>query len=357
MAYEMAITHFAVGQGLCVMIELKYIAKENYEDNYLALIDMGATPIIPQAHIGVEKVNSKIDSNGGILDYVHISHLDSDHYNLFKELKDLTHVKTLIIGGVNKSNPVIINDIFNNISIENFCQINELYLGKPYTREDVIMDVNIDIGDNLYFRINTLIYRADCFDECITETDESILINIGSSIILVSVVEKKGHTKTPLHSYLFTGDSTMHTLTIFNNQKYKFQNETKRLLIPHHGTKKNMDWGILESFLKYYPANVAYVSAACPGFKGWSHPNKEVIDFYTEKGKLKSCDSHYITSFLDYNLGSRLLTCVDSEVKAIYCTYNLDPTDDNHDFSCIRIDKVSFTDIGFCEPDGYEFIV
>lgn len=323
MAYDLKITHFSVGQGLCVLIHLQ----RDVPNTFLGLLDMGTLSNQRiYAADAITSIQSVINSNSGVLDYVHISHLDSDHYNLFKKLS-ITSIKKLVIGGNNTK--VSVGSIFSQ-----GCRLVKTYklntytkfpAQNPYMRSTRDLDTEVDLENNIFFRINTLIYRADLVQ--LIDNNSSLKINTGSSIVLVSVVHDDGTTIEPGISYLFTGDSTCYTLAQFNKENYQFNTglDDRIVLIPHHGTERNMieDNTHLQSFLEQYSPLTAVVSAKCMRKQGWAHPAKAIIDIYSDI--VHENEDHLFTSF-EVKQGNIIEVVAEKIMSNISCTFTLPET-------------------------------
>lgn len=319
MAYRLEITHFSVGQGLCVLIQLR-----SDSGVFLGLLDMGTLSNADiYANEAIESIQNVLDNNDKILNYVHISHLDSDHYNLFKKLS-IVRIKKLIIGG-NRQN-VTTNMIFPTVSqIDKIYRTNqnECFPGQdPYMTSSRDLDTEVNLGNNFFFRINTLIYRADVVQSI--ANNPSLKINTGSSIVLVSVVYDNRTRIVPGISYLFTGDSTCYTLAQFNELEYQLKEQGDRIIqVPHHGTERNMieNSTFLESFLRKYSPTTAVVSAKCLRRRGWVHPAKSIMDIY-HSTVARDDESHLFTSFRINQCNN--IEVVSENIKAsMFCTFRL----------------------------------
>lgn len=333
-----------MGQGLCVFIDLNYqYATEN--KRFLAILDMGSTsPYDTKTTDSIKTIDEEINNNNKTVNYIHISHYDNDHYGLFCQLKNLSKIERLCIGGVNKDfsftkadqDEMIkkifpLNIIVNDRYFKNYAYVIP-YLNVYFNLENEYNhtpSVTIPIDDNITFVMNPLAYRADLYSMPSLfgkGSDSSFLINSGSSIILVSLVENES---VPICSYLFTGDATWHTLYCLNTLIIHFGKETKCILIPHHGAYKNLyetpqEQKILNEFLNKYNPNIAFVSAKCMELysnkKGWLHPHHLIIKRYLECELNDTVLPQHITSFSRSDSG----VVIDNELimKSLYCTYN-----------------------------------
>ena len=262
MAFKITFGHLAVGQGLAAFTDLSY----GDQGRFLALMDLGSSAGGKDFYQdSLNQIINAVYKNNHTLNYVHISHLDADHYNLFPHLgaqylerygKRIT-IARFGIGGAGLMDPQQIQ----NFIAENFgCfQLPDFYYtdngqgfyrtGNPYTpfvMDQFVKDwdVSIEIEPMIDFRINILFYRACFFDDVFDRlsNNHGAFINTGSTMILISIVrvlnpQNRSHVK-PIVSYLFTGDATIDTLKCFLDVgQFQFQDEPKALLIPHHGTK------------------------------------------------------------------------------------------------------------------------
>ena len=366
---ELTITHYAVGQGLCVVVNCTYPGGK-----CLAILDMGTTyPIDSETDLSIEDINAEIKNNDNRVQCVLISHLDRDHCNLFEKLTELHDLEKVIVGGTAKdlkitdySKDSLINGLFpflKNRSDVNLCWYDENFvmtLRNPYF--SILNEGNnpsyvLNLPGGIRFCINVLVYRADLY-QTMTFLNKSYdyLINSGSTIALITLLTSYG---APKYSYLFTGDATNMTLNCLNEQKFKFESEYKAILIPHHGSQKNIyDTGenqkILDAFLERYHPNVACVSAKClavtQGRNGWVHPHHEIIQKYKNLTDDDIWHLHMVTSFsYDKSLNVHYDTCS----KNVYQTYWIDEGK-YPDFSARNV-QLSFRmhDAKHCEKDIY----
>lgn len=105
MVFKVEITHLCVGQGLSVVTDIT----RPDDSRYLLLFDLGST-VGGQVFYGwaLETLSQKIIANDHTINYVHISHLDKDHYNKFHKLSQIHNqtykrkitVDRLVVGGV-----------------------------------------------------------------------------------------------------------------------------------------------------------------------------------------------------------------------------------------------------------------
>lgn len=332
---ELKITHYAVGQGLCVVVSCTYPGGK-----CLAILDMGTTyPIDSKTAQSIEDINAEIRNNNNSVQCVLISHLDSDHFNLFEKLTDLNVLEKVIVGGtenglqiVDESKYSLIDALFPNlISRES---VDMVWINKYYTMQFCnpyfsILGQNplsyvLNLTGDIKFCLNVLAYRADLYPTMtLFNTSRSSLINSGSTIALITLLT---NWNKPICSYLFTGDATNMTLNCLNEQNFRFDNEYKAVLIPHHGSMKNIydtaiNRNILDVFLACYQPNAAFVSAKClalnHGRRGWVHPHYNIIQKYRSIAD-NSGISHMVTSF-SYD---RYLKChMDAYSEQVHSTH------------------------------------
>lgn len=332
MGFKVEITHLCVGQGLSVVTDITYPES----NRYLLLFDLGSIlggrPFYGEA---LRTLSEKIGANQDTINYMHISHLDKDHYNRLQWLaavhgREIT-IDRLVIGGVG-NNEVMLEKRNRNLERElSGYMVRESYYadclvgrGWPYGLSDhpQFPSVDIDLGDGYSYRMNPLLYRADIYPGYGT-LEDSVAINTGSSLLLSSVV--KG--AQPCVSYLFTGDATRYTMEIFLKKcDLRIGAEQKLLTISHHGTKKNVadddkgNFHTLNQFLDKYTPEYAVVSAKCKNQAGWAHPDINTIEAYEKKVTGKAA-YHTVTAFNDFR-GSIRTAPINVE-KAIYSTFGI----------------------------------
>lgn len=331
---ELKITHYAVGQGLCVVVSCTYP-----NGKCLVILDMGTTyPIDSKTAQSIEDINAEIRNNNNSVQCVLISHLDSDHFNLFEKLTDLKILGKVIVGGTenglqidDESKSNLINRLFPNLSNWEYVDIdwiNQYYTMQYYNPYFSIPEQNplsyvLNLTGDIQFCLNVLAYRADLYPTTLFNTSRSFLINSGSTIALITLLNYPGR---PICSYLFTGDATNMTLNCLKEQNFIFGNEYKAILIPHHGSMKNIydtaiNQYILDAFLACYQPNAAFVSAKCLalnyGRRGWLHPHYNIIQKYRSIAD-NSGISHMVTSF-SYNYFLRYH--LDAYSEQVYSTH------------------------------------
>ena len=324
MAYKLKITHFAVGQGLCVAVTLR---KDNIL-NFLGILDMGSDSGVIFAAKEVELIKALVDERKRKIDYVLVSHQDTDHYNLFETLgakyEQKIEIGKLLLGfhPHNECQASPAEAIFSKHYTFGSCyRISRQMLQRtskdpydthPWSEIGLDIDINMPLHGNEMFQIHCLLGGS-------TERDST---NEASVIALVSIYNAT--TKTPKYSYLFTGDATSFTLEKFNAIQYVFPENQghKAVLIPHHGSystmlSKSKDLSDLETLLHIYDPTSAYVSARNLSLK---HPSKEILSLFELKVD-STIFEHEITS-IGYINGE---IYVDKTNKDIYCTFNLPP--------------------------------
>lgn len=332
MGFKVEITHLCVGLGLSVVTDITLPDG----GKYLLLFDLGSTVGGPDFYgKALDTLSKKIEANGDTIGYVHISHLDRDHFNKFHKLSAkhgrMITIENLVIGGVgsdaqavgNRKNSVLRE--FAGYSLVNVSYVDCLIgRGWPYGKIKAgnVPSVNLDLGDGYYYQMNPVLCRADIYPGYAT-LEDSVAINTGSSLLLSSVV--KG--AYPCVSYLFTGDATKYTMEIFLKKcDYRIGMEQKMITISHHGTKVHVaddddtKFDTLNQFLDKYRPEYAIVSAKCKNQAGWTHPDISTIVAYEKKVTGKAA-YHPVTAFKDFQ-GSIRTAPLNVE-KAIYSTFGI----------------------------------
>ena len=334
MAYELKITHFAVGQGLCVVVTLRNDIGELF---YLGILDMGSSNGITYAHTTINSLTTLIKENHGKINYVLVSHQDKDHYNLFESLatkyksfnpeNPIIMIEKLLLGFSPVPNGGPAKAIFErlyNIKPEFVYYINKDMLSRinrnPYVFQEwseVQIDEDIDLNGNFIFQIHCLLAGA------FYENDFST--NTGSIIVLITILNNNGGSAAE-YSYLFTGDATANTFERLNKIKYVFNKKNSRsILIPHHGSYPSMNSNIsaLTTFLENYAPNSAFVSAKATNSQ--FHPRSEIMNLFYSK-ITRTTTEHNITSVSYFKQNVKVL---DNSNRGIRCTFIL-PIDCNN---------------------------
>ena len=360
--FGLRITHLCVGQGLSVLLQLKYQDENGQPAKFVGLLDCGSSAG-GKTFCGpaLDKIAEAVSENQDTLDYIHISHFDNDHYNLLVNFgigyPDLygtrVQVKKMVFGSTCYHDITnFIDSIIENFNIDtnNIFSMETLFRRTGYipyvlpTGNTFEISIDIPLTDNLYFRIIPIIYHAHLLFgnnfpvKKKLKPAESVMINTGSSILLVSIVYQKGVNIGAAFSYLFTGDATIDTLkSLRNNNWPHFLDEQKMIQIPHHGTKKHIaddeDSNIfttLEEFLKKVSPIYAVVSAKCIGAKGWLHPCRDTMEVYEKMLPNQSRDSTF-TSFYENDKGKK---CVAQEIvhTGLYETFALNERVESNTF-------------------------
>lgn len=340
MAFKVEITHLCVGQGLSVITDITLPDSSRY----LLLFDLGShgggTEFYGEA---LRTISEKVRANQNTLNYVHISHLDKDHYNKFKKLihvhEDSITIERLVVGGVG-SNTRESEKRINRLraELENYTVEECIFVtcmsgqGSPYSISDNpdFPSVSINLGNGYYYRMNPLVYRADIYPGC-TALEDSVAINTGSSLLLASVIKDT----QPFVSYLFTGDATLYTMQNFLEKcNLKIGLEQKMITISHHGAKRHVadDDGTfvtLNKFLDKYTPEYAVVSAKCKNRAGWAHPDINTITAYNKK-VTGGANYHTVTAFTDFH--GQIRTAPLNVEKAIYSTFGLYNVTSNEEY-------------------------
>ncbi len=349
--YELKITHLCVGLGLSVLIELQY---GNLPQRFVGLLDCGSINGGDNFYgPALEKIAVAVANNNGVLNYVHISHFDADHFNKMDELgrkyksnfKNKIKIEKMYFGcvgnkNVNKLKRTVIynfeineNNIF--IYLKNFYYNSGIPYVFPYGPENSLF-VNIPLDTNLFFRICPLLYHGHLMPDKYQELnqiqlhDNSVLINTGSSILLVTIVGEAGGMIYPQFSYIFTGDATVETMKIMRHISLWFGYESKAIGIAHHGAKRHVaddeernDYSTLIWFLRdlLHCPNAAIVSAKCKNQKGWTHPHIDTMGIYNQLISSSSPRIMPVTCFKWE--GSQMKVCQSTTTKLLYETFKL----------------------------------
>lgn len=314
--YNLKITHLCMGLGLSVLIELNYSYDIYYTSRFVGLLDCGSIGG-GEAFYGpaLNKIKNAVSLNGGVLDYVHISHFDADHYNKLKILGKKYQeenegskiwIHKIYFGCTGNKDVECIKKMLQecfNIWEGNFMILNDYWycpgsLYKAHSESPCFHDYSIDLGNQYYFNISMLLYHAHLCPTYYPELEnihldnEGVLINTGSSILMVSITKEEMNTIIPKVSYIFTGDATLKTMQIMRyiqekQMTLRFCKEYKLLQIAHHGAKRYVadneeanDFPTLKWFLDMIRPSAAVVSAKCKNLSGWTHPNYDTMQVY-----------------------------------------------------------------------------
>lgn len=382
--YELTITHLSMGLGLSVLIKL------NYNDGrFLGLLDcgsiVGAQMVCNDA---LQKIANEVEGNQNVLNYVHISHFDRDHYNMLKNLgegyaerhRTRIQIEKMIFGCTGDKDIETLKQTFNNCFDIEVMYIRQGALGHltrgfgyglPKIPEYQELCVEIKLGENLYFRIIPILYHAQLAPERraglenIHLNDNGVYINTGSSVLMVTVVLETESVLEPRVSYIFTGDATVETMKILKAlADIRFKNENKLLLIAHHGARRHVadkektnscpnDFTTLTWFLDLIRPNAAVVSAMCKNQKGWTHPHDDTMDVYNSYIQSEAEAAMPVTNF-ECVRGTIVVRQRETQ-KRLYETFKLDQIDDNTLYRKCSNENYLFFDIeastGSSDPD------
>ena len=383
--YNLTITHLCVGLGLSVLIRLRY----NDGNTFLALLDCGS--IVGADYVcgtALQTIADEVWDHGNVLDYVHISHFDRDHYNKLKELGEsylrqygeYIRIKKMIFGCAGNRDITKIEQTFRGCFQINTMLIRQGGFGNlnrgggykmPPIPEYRELCEEIALGENLYFRIIPILYHAQLAPERIAGLgnihlyDKGVYINTGSSLLMVSVVFETESRLEPKVSYIFTGDATVETMKILRAlANIQFKNEQKLLLIAHHGARRHVadrertntwpnDFSTLRWFLGLVNPNAAVVSAMCKNQNGWTHPHDDTMDVYHAFVQAETGEERLVTNFECIN--KKIVVRQRGTKKLLYETFKLTQTDDGTLYRNCNRENYLFYDIkatsGSNEPD------
>lgn len=374
--YDLTITHLCVGLGLSVLIKLSYNDKK---DTFLALLDCGS--IVGANYVcgtALQKIADEVKAHENVLDYVHISHFDRDHYNKLKELgegycsqnREHIKIKKMIFGCAGNRDITKIEQTFRScfeidtmfIQQGDFGNLNR---GGGY-RIPLIpayrdLCEEIALGENLYFRIVPILYHAQLAPRRRAELRDihlqgaGVYINTGSSLLMVTVVMETESELEPKVSYIFTGDATVETMKILRAlAEIHFEKEQKLLLIAHHGARRHVadrertntrpnDFSTLRWFLGLVKPNAAVVSAMCKNQNGWTHPHDDTMDVYHSFVQAETEEERPVTNFECVN--KKIVVRQRGTRKLLYETFKLSQTDDNTLYGNCNSENYLFYDI------------
>ncbi len=327
--YALQITHLCIGLGLSVLIELE----NGGSKCFLGLLDCGS--VTGESGFwdkALEQIITAVDNRGGCIDYLHISHFDKDHYNKLENLAGLymekhkdkpaakIKVKKVIFGCLGQKNQAEIKgkmksyfDVADaNLYVfvaDQFAPVRNIYCCPQASAWSSCLYENILLDTNLYFRICPILYHAHLmpkeFHLDISLGGSGVMINTGSSILLVTIVADDGTNAVPYVSYVFTGDATLQTMQIMKSRGFQFGSENKLVLVPHHGAKRHMaddedtsNFDTLKGVLKTIGPASAVVSAKCTNRRGWTHPNADTIAVYLPYLQKPPSFSQRLTGFI-----------------------------------------------------------
>ncbi len=374
--YKLTVTHLCMGLGLSVLIKLSY---NNKKDTFLALLDCGS--IVGANYVcktALEKIANEVKGNGNVLDYVHISHFDRDHYNQLKVLgegylgqyDECIRIKKMIFGCTGNRNIANIKQTFRGcFQIDTMLirqgDFGNLSRGGGYGIPPISayreLCEEIALGEDLYFRIVPILYHAQLAPQRraglgnIRLHDNGVYINTGSSLLMVTVVLETESKLEPEVSYLFTGDATVETMKILRAlADVHFENEQKLLLIAHHGARRHVadrektntrpnDFSTLRWFLDLVKPNAAVVSAMCKNQNGWTHPHDDTMDVYNAFIQGEAEKVRTVTNFECVN--KKIVVRQRETDKRLYETFKLDGTVDGTYYGKCNSGDYRFYDI------------
>lgn len=383
--YNLKITHLCVGLGLSVLIELDYTHPATGAGRFVGLLDCGTIAGGKSFYEpALQQIAAAVNNNGGYINYLHISHFDDDHYNKLGTLAVLYNstyhagitVGKFFFGCVGDKNSAEIA-----AAVRQIFHINNLYEltdrsyhrnGYPYfcpapDNPYACLYENIELDNNLYFRICPILYHAHLIPAHygltdINIQDAGVKINTGSSILLVTIVEESVVggviNDTPYISYVFTGDATLETMKILQKAGILFGQEHKLILVSHHGAKRHVaddentnDYTTLNCFLNQVSPSGAVVSAKCKNQIGWTHPHMDTMDVYENYLYNPSGFSQNLTSFYWDGANGKMTVRQGTTDRLFYQTFRLNGTVQNGTFygncaksSYERIDVVMTSD-------------
>lgn len=310
--YHLKITHLCVGQGLSVLIELEY-ENENGQGRFVGLLDCGSLAGGERFWgPALSRIDEAVSKNENVLNYVHISHFDCDHYNLLEKLGaryDKQHgeqisIERMYFGCTGDQDIDQIKESIRNsfvVEEDNLYVLNwvcGMSQNNPYqlARDEraARLFVNIELDEGLFFRICPTLFHPHLWPKRTTGlafktlADPGVLINTGSSVLLVTIVEEDEKNIFPRVSYLFTGDATLETMKIMQlKQNLTFCTEKKMIQVAHHGAKRhvaddenNNNYTTLQWLLNTFNPESAVVSAKCKNQSGWTHPHPDTMGVY-----------------------------------------------------------------------------
>lgn len=370
--YELTITHLSMGLGLSVLIKLNY---NDGRDTFLGLFDCGSI-VGEECTWGnaLKKIMNEVQANQNVLNYVHISHFDVDHYNKLENLgidyQEISgtriRIEKMIFGCTGDKDIETLRQTFNSSFDIEVMYIRQGALGHltrgfgyglPKIPEYQELCVEIELGENLYFRIIPILYHAQLAPKrreglkSIQLHNAGVYINTGSSVLMVTVVLETESVLEPRVSYIFTGDATVETMKILEKlADIRFKNENKLLLIAHHGARRHVadkektnNFATLEWFLGLVKPNAAVVSAMCKKQKGWTHPHDDTMKVYSSYIQSEAGKAMPVTSF--ECVGGTILVRQKETNKRLYETFKLDEIGDNTLYRKCRNEHYLFYDI------------
>lgn len=245
--------HFIdVGQGDCIFIELP--------NNKKVMIDTGDN----KSEDRVKRYLTNLGiNNKGKIDYLILTHTDSDHVGNAKMVLDNYKVENIYL-------PMV----YSNYEVENNLLKEEYNINKTNLWEDICKSVNAEVKDgaNKYYSFKDLVIEDSKENYSFLflspfNTKESASNNY-SSIILFNFAGFK---------FLFTGDAEEKVEDEFL-QCYKdvyFMLDVDVLKVSHHGSKGATS----EQFLDVVKPEYSVIS--CGKENDYAHPNNETINRLT----------------------------------------------------------------------------
>ncbi|MCL2260386.1 MAG: hypothetical protein FWC15_03420 [Fibromonadales bacterium] len=274
--------------------------------DFLAIVDLGTSSHGDKAKSSViSYLHPLLLYKKGVIDWVYISHLDDDHYNLFQSLSEFYQqqytskitISNLVIGGERRdSHTSGIGKhglMLTTLISWGYLVTNSLFIptchkhegSNPYIPpqpQPSLPSISFThlLDDHHFLQGNVLIQQAQINPPSWMGTlSDSVFVNTGSTILLLSVVNR---SVGPLYSAMLTGDATNWTIRRLLNldelsdpnatppisYPYNFGLEVKYITIPHHGSFTTMADGHPPGFYSLrhlicnnYKPNVATASA------------------------------------------------------------------------------------------------
>lgn len=256
------IRNLSVGQGDCALITGK--------DAPVILIDGGSTDI---KNVGKYRIIPCVLANGiNRIDYLIISHCDSDHVNgitelLNNELSGIAVDRILISESSVESATAQIGDDGVMSLTENRSANRSEEVNSDNSNLQDIIGIAENKGIAIYkLKSGDSIIDGDTVIECISP-DAVISDDINNNSLVVMISNKEVG-----YSALFTGDIGFDTENRISNKTIK----ADYLKIAHHGSKNSSSL----DFLKSVSASISVISVAKDSPYG--HPHQEALDRISE---------------------------------------------------------------------------
>lgn len=242
------IHYIDVGQGDCTFIELP--------DNKSILIDTGAS-------FSGEKIKKYLKAIGKdkncVIDYLILTHTDSDHIGNAKMILDTYQVKN-----------VYMPKVYSNFEVKNNLCVSDYNINTSLLWEETCLSIYNEVG---------LSNRFYSFMGSVIESDEA-----GYSLVFYSPFEDKiteANNYSPImvlsygnSKFMFVGDIESSVeeefLSYYNSVLNNFDVDV--LKVSHHGSKNSTT----NEFLQAVKPEYAVIS--CGNNNSYAHPNNETID-------------------------------------------------------------------------------